>query len=112
MIRHDQEVERPVQPHRQTTRRRQLFATREAVSIVRAEARAERASIHGHPGVQVRIAPEHLVREVAPRVGREVLLRREGVLGILGWSDKSGGVLRHNRRGEGRGRKKDNRYAC
>ncbi|MGB3648951.1 MAG: hypothetical protein WBG28_08895 [Desulfobulbales bacterium] len=47
------------------------------MGVFRIEPRPKGTGVHGHPGVQVCIAPEDLRRKIAPGIRREMLLRGE-----------------------------------
>ena len=80
VIRHDQEVQRPVQPDELAGRRGELLTAGETVGVLRHQPGSEGARVHGHARVQVRVAPVHVRREVPSRVRREVLHGRKRAL--------------------------------
>jgi hypothetical protein len=80
VIGHHEEVERPRQLDLQTRRGRKLLAACKAVGVLRQQPSAERPGVHGHPRVQVGVAPVHMGRKVASGVRRVVLLPRKDAL--------------------------------
>jgi hypothetical protein len=101
VVGHDDEVERPRELHGKPGGRDHLFATSEAVRILREEPRPEGARVHRHRRMDVGVPPEHLRREVAPGVRGKGRLLREGALQRFAGRD---GILGHQwggRRGQG-----------
>jgi hypothetical protein len=69
MVGDHQPVERTAELRRLAAGGSHLLAAGEAIGVVKPEPRAEETGIDRQAGMQVRVAPKHLVRETALRVG-------------------------------------------